>query len=414
MDTNKIIERIKNILTTPKTEWPVIADEPATVSDLYKSYIAILAAIPAIIGFIKGSLIGHSVLGMTVRTPIGSGLIGMVVGYVLSLVLIYVMALVIDALAPTFGGQKNQIQALKTVAYTWTVSWIANIALIVPWLGLLIVLAGLGYSIYLLYLGLPNTMKCPPEKAVGYTALSIICAIVLYLIVLALAAGITGTGMMMGSASSGMSSSMGMDNSATFDKDSWLGKMEAASKQMEAAQKSGDADAQAKAASEMMGAALGGGDKVEALAPDLLKPFVPETLAGLKRTDFSAERNEMMGMQVSEAQATYSDDSGRSLHLEITDMGSVKGLVGLAGWAGVQNSKETEHGYEKTYKQDGRLIHEEWDNQSRHGEYSIVLGDRFSVKVSGNASSIDELKTAVTRIDLAGLEALKNRGVTKN
>jgi hypothetical protein len=411
MNTNKIIERIKNILTTPKTDWPVIADEPATVSDLYKSYIAILAAIPAIVGFIKGSLIGYSVVGMTVRTPIGSGLTGMLIGYVLGLVMIYVMALIIDALAPTFGGQKNQIQALKTAAYAWTASWIANIGLIVPWLGLLIVLAGLGYSIYLLYLGLPITMKCPPEKSAGYTALSFICALVLSWIVLALVAGITGAGISMGAASNGMS---GMNNSTTFDKDSWLGKMEAASKQVEAAQKSGDADAQAKAIGEMMGAALGGGDKVEALVPDMLKQFMPETLAGLKRTNLSVERNEMMGMQVSEAQATYSDDADRSLNLEITDTGSVKGLMGIAGWAGVQNSKETEQGYEKTYKQGGRLIHEQWDNESRYGEYGIVLGDRFSVKVSGNASSIDELKSAVASLDLAGLEALKNQGVKKN
>jgi hypothetical protein len=38
-----------------------------------------------------------------------------------------------------------------------------------------------------------------------------------------------------------------------------------------------------------------------------------------------------------------------------------------------------------------------------------VLGERFSVKASGDAGSIDELKTA----DLAGLEALKNQGIKK-
>ncbi|MCL2657950.1 MAG: YIP1 family protein [Betaproteobacteria bacterium] len=411
MDINKIIERVKNVLTTPKTEWPVIAAEPATASGLYKNYIVILAAIPAIVGFIKSSLIGHSILGITVRSSIGSGLAGAVVGYALSLALIYVMALIIEALAPTFGGEKNRLQALKTAAYAWTASWLANVGLLIPWLGALIVLVGIGYSIYLLYLALPVTMKSPPEKAAGYTALSMLCAIVLGWIMTVAVAGITGTGMLMtGGAPHSTTSS-----NTTIDKDSWLGKMEEASKKMEAAQKSGDTAAQQKAASEMMGAALGGGDKVEALAPDQLKPFVPETLAGLKRTSVSAERNGAMGMQTSEARATYSDDgSGRSLHLSITDMGSMKGLVGLAGWAGVENSKETSDGYEKTYKQSGRLVHEQWDKPTKSGEFGIVLGERFSVKVSGDANSIDELKTAVTSLDLAGLEALKNQGVKKN
>jgi hypothetical protein len=402
-----IIERIKNILTTPKTEWPVIAAEPATVPDLYKTYIAIVAAVPAIAGFIKGSLIGFSMFGITVRTPIGAGLTGAVVRYVLGLALTYVMALIIDALAATFGGQKNHIQALKTAAYAWTASWVAGIGLLVPWLGMLIALAGGIYSIYLLHLGLPVTMKCPPEKAAGYTAVSIICAIVLGWIAAIVVGSITGAGMLMSGALNGTNST------TAIDKDSWLGKMAAAGKQMEAAEKSGNTDAQAKAVGALMGATLGGGDQVEALAPDLLKPFVPETLAGLKRTSFSAERNGALGMQVSVARATYTDGAGHSLDLNVSDMGSVKGLVRLAGWAGVENTRETDRGYDKTYKQDGRLVHEQWDNQSRNGEFSIVLGDRFAVKASGRADSMDALKAAVMSLDLAGLEALKNQGVKK-
>ena len=403
------IERIKNILTTPKTEWPVIANETTTVADLYKNWIIWLAAIPVLAGFIKNSLIGNSAFGVTIRVPIIGGITGAALGYVLGLVLIYVMALIIDALAPTFGGQKNRIQALKTAAYAWTASWIANIGLILPWIGILFILIGLIYSIYLLYLGLPVTMKCLPEKAGGYTALSIVCAIVLSWIIAAVIASIgIGAGPLMGG------TPIGMESGTTFDKDSWLGKMEAAGKQMEAAQKSGNAEAQDKAIGAMMGAVLGGGDQVEALAPDVLKPFVPETLAGLERTNFSAERNGAMGMQVSTANADYGGTDGHALHLEISDTGSMKGLLGLAGWAAMQSDQETDHSYERFYKQDGRLVHEQWDRQSKNGEFSVVLGERFLVKVSGKADSMDELKTAVASLDLSGLEALKNQGVQKN
>ena len=418
MDFNKLMARVKAILMTPKTEWPVIAAEPATVPDLYKNYIAILAAIPAIAGFIKGSLIGYGMFGVSYRTPIGTGITAAIVSYVLSLVLVYVVGLIIDALAPSFGGEKSAIQALKAAAYSYTASWVASIGVIVPGIGWLIALAGGIYGIYLLYLGLPATMKSPPEKAAGYTAVTIIIAIVLGWIVAIVVAGVAGTGAMMSGA---MHSSLGSTGGEiTIDKDSSLGKldawskkMEAAGKQMETAQKTGDADAQGKALGAVMGAALGGGDQVEALGPDMLKPFVPETLGGLKRTAFSAERNGALGMQVSEAHATYSDGANRNLRLEVTDMGTAKGLMAMAGWAALDSSKETDHGYDKTYKQDGRLVHEEWDSQDKRGEFGIVLGERFSVKVSGNADSVNELKAAVASVNLAGLEALKDQGVKK-
>jgi hypothetical protein len=418
MDFNKLIARVKAILTTPKTEWPVIAAEPATVADLYKNYIVWLAAVPAVCQFIKGSFIGYGMLGVHYRTPIGAGITGLVVGYALSLALVYVVALIVDALAPTFSGQKNQVQALKTVAYAWTASWVAGIAALIPWLGFLIMLAALIYGIYLLYLGLPSTMKCPPDKAGGYTAVTIVIAIVLSWIIGIVVAGIVGTGALMSGATSGLGSLGGGE--VTVDKDSALGKLdawskkvEAASKDMEAAQKSGNADAQSAALGKMIGAAVSGGAQVEALAPDMLKPFVPETLAGMKRTDFSAEKNGGMGMEASEAHATYTNGGDKTLRLEVTDTGSVKGLVAFAGWAQVQSSKETDHGYEKTYKDGGRLVHEEWDGQTKYGEYGVIIGDRFAVKVSGNADSMDQLKAAVATINLAGLEALKDVGVKK-
>ena len=115
----------------------------------------------------------------TYRPGIGASLTNMVLNYVFTLAGVYIMALIIDMLAPSFGGGKNQIQALKTVTYAYTASWVAGIAQFIPWLGILILLAGSLYSIYLLFLGLPVMMKCPKEKAVGYTAVSIITAVII-------------------------------------------------------------------------------------------------------------------------------------------------------------------------------------------------------------------------------------------
>lgn len=417
MDSGKIIERVKGILTTPKTEWPIAAAEPATVSSLYAGYIAIIVALPTIAGFIKSSLIGTSMFGITVRTPVGMGIVGMLVHYALTLALVYVMALIVNALAPSFGGQKDMVQALKAVAYAWTASWIAGIAVIVPWLGWLIAIAGAVYAIYLLYLGLPYTMKCPPEKAGGYTAVSIIIAIVLSWIVALIVGGVIGTAAMSGAAMGGLHVTGSQGDSVTVDGNSALGKLaamgqraEQASKELDAAQKSGDSAAQSAAMGKMMGAVSGSNGPVEALAPDQIKAFLPESLGNLKRTSTSAQRNNAMGMQISEATAEYSGDNQR-ITLEVTDTGGARGFMAMAAAMAPEEEKETDHGYEKTYTADGNMIHEAWDTQSKSGEYSVVLGKRFTVKANGNVDSIDQLKQAVTSVDMSKLESLKDTGV---
>ena len=397
MDFNKLIARVKAILLTPKTEWPVIASEPATVGDLYRNYIAVLAALPAIFGLL-----------LAVSWGLGRSILSVIVQYAATLGMVYVMALVVEALAPTFGGQKDRIQALKVVAYSLTAGWVASVGLLIPLLGTLIALAGVIYGIYLLYLGLPHTTKCPEDKAGGYTLVVIVIGLVLGAVLF----GIVGRAMYGGGSMYGASR---YDSGPQFDKDSSLGKMEQwsknmeqAAKDMEAAEKSGNQEAQAAAMKTMMGAALGGGT-VESLAPDRLKAFIPESLAGLPRTEFSAERNNAMGMQISEANATFANQGGASLRLEITDTGTAKGLLGLAAWAGMEGEKQSSNGYEKTYRENGRLVHEEW--RGDHGEYTVILGDRFTVSVRGSADRIGQLEDAVEDIDLDGLEDLKSEGV---
>ncbi len=416
MDFNKLIARVKNILLTPKTEWPVIAAEPETVASLYTNYILILAAVPAVCGFIKMAVFGISIPFVgTMRVGLFSSLTNMILTYAVSLGVTFLVALIIDFLAPTFNGEKNQVQALKTAAYGYTASWAAGIFTLVPGLGWLIMLAAAIYGIYIFYLGLPYTMKCPPEKAAGYTAVSIILAIILTWILMIVVGVVSGVG----AATSGALSNMHGSTTFTPDNNSPLGALaamgqraEEAGKKMDAAQKSGDANAQAAAATQMLGAVLGGGSQVEALAPDALKPFLPDTIGGMPRTSMEVSRNGAIGIQVSNAHATYRNAQGSGeINLEITDTGGAKGFMALAGFAGVEEDKQTQSGYEKTYHENGRLVHEEWNN-SGSGEYTIILGERFvvSLKASGVAN-IDAVKAALGGLNLAGLEALKTKGV---
>ena len=190
-----LLDRAKAILLTPKTEWPVIETESATTGSLFTGYAIPLAAIPAVASFIGWSVVGIRVLGGSFKLPMSDALVGALVQFVGSLVGVFVLGLIIDALAPSFGGTKSTIQALKVAVYSSTASWVAGIFLIIPSLGILSIL-GL-YSLYLLYLGLPQLMKAPADKAVGYTAVVVVVGIVLFLLVGYLTRSMTPWGPMM-------------------------------------------------------------------------------------------------------------------------------------------------------------------------------------------------------------------------
>lgn len=203
MDLGNISQRVKLILTTPKSEWPAVAAEPDTVGGVFAGYVAIVAALPAIAAFIKDSLIGYSGYGTVTRLSIGEGIASLVLRYVITLIMVYIMAHIISALAPTFGGQKNTAQGLKTAGYALTASWVAGIAVIVPWIGWLVMLLGGIYTIYLLYIGLPHTMKCSADKAAGYTVANVLIAFVLSWIVYLIVSSVLGVGVLGGAAAKG-------------------------------------------------------------------------------------------------------------------------------------------------------------------------------------------------------------------
>jgi len=176
-----LVDRAKNLILTPASEWDKISSETHTVQGLYTGWIMILAAIPALATFIGFSLVGVGAFGISYRVPLVSGIAQAIASYLLALGSVYVFALVIDALSPTFGGEKNFIQAFKVAAFAPVASWLAGIFAILPALSILGLL-GL-YSLYLLYVGLPRLMKTPQEKALPYTAVVILVGIVISVVV---------------------------------------------------------------------------------------------------------------------------------------------------------------------------------------------------------------------------------------
>ena len=187
--------RVRALLFHPKSEWEVIASEPATVRGIYTGYVMILAAIPAIARLIGGLLFGSSLrlFGGINHTSITGLVVSAIIGYLLSLVGVYVVALIIDGVAPYVGGMKDRTQAMKVAAFFQTASWLAGVFALVPALAPLQVL-GL-YSLFLLYLGLARLMRVGEDKALIYTVAVIISAVIVMLVISLATHMLSGTGM---------------------------------------------------------------------------------------------------------------------------------------------------------------------------------------------------------------------------
>ena len=408
--------RVRNILLTPNTEWPAIAEEPTPPGALVSSYVIPLAAIGAVAGFIGGSLVGTTIpfLG-TYRVPIMTGLVGAVFTFCFAIVGVFILAFIINALAPTFGAQQDSNKAFKVAVYSYTPAWIAGALQILPALAILGVFAAL-YGLYLLYLGLPALMKVPQEKAIGYTAVVVVCAIVLSIVVTAIGGLIVAPAALgsMGAASASSTSE------PQFAADTPMGRLEAIGRKleesgakMEQAQKSGDTAAGTAAAFEGLGAILGGGKRVDPVSIDQLKPLVPEQFAGLARKSSNAERNGIAGIMVAKAEASYGDDAGHSATLEIVDSGGATGLLGMASWAALQGERENDQVSERTERVGNRIVHHRMSKTGGTHEYNVVIGDRFIVTAKGRGMEFDALRSAVSDLDLQKLEAMKGVGVAK-
>lgn len=383
-----LVARVKAILLKPEETWAVIDGEPATIGGLYRSYVIPLAAIPAVCGLIGMLVFGIGGFGISFRPSPVWAVAQAVVQFGLTLAMCYVMALIIEGLAPSFGGVKDRTQAFKVAAYASTASWVAGVFSLVPALGVLGLLGAL-YSLFLLFKGLPRVMKTPEDRAAPYTAVVVIVAIVVGVIIALATSSIAslGRGLTPPGAIGSVSGTVKVPGGGEMD----LAKLEAASKAMEAAAKRADS-----------------GEMV-ATDPEALKAYLPAAIAGFAREELSASSGGAAGIQGSQAEGRYTKGEA-SLRLQVTDLGAAGALAGMASAFNVKSSKETATGYEKVGMVGGRMTQESYDRQARHGEYSVLVGDRFMVAAEGDGVTMEDLKAAVGAIDQKRLEGLAKAG----
>ena len=383
-----LVARVQGILLRPKTEWEVIDRELATTRGLFAGYVCILAAIPAVCALIGGQIFGYGFLFVRYHPTLLNSITTAVISYVLALATTFVLAFIIDALAPSFDGRKVQIQAMKVAAYSGTAGWVAGVFSLVPALAFIGALCGL-YGLYLLYTGLPRVMKSPPEKTLGYTIVTIVCVIVLSIVVAAVMGAVAGPALWgAGAATARSDSGVVSVNGQSVD----INKLAAAS-------------SAAAAAAKSMDPSQNGGKTVLAVDPEKLKAFLPGQVDGIPRTTLTSQSAGANGVSTSKVEAEYTKDSAH-ITLSVTDLAAMGAFAGLAGTMGVESTRQTASGYEKVGKVDGRLTTEDWDTGAKSGKYRVLVANRLMIEADGAAPSIDVLKAAVGAVGPDRLEAL--------
>jgi len=170
-----LLDRVKNILITPKTEWAVIDSETATPQSLLTGYILPLAVVAAAGSLIRGLLFAGT-LGLKYFIVMA------IISFIVTMLSFYINVYIIDMLAPSFGSEKNLGKSAQLVAYSLTPSYIAALLSFIPFLNVLIMIAGWVYGVYIMYLGIGPLKKTPEDKKVVYMVIAFLIMIAVYFI----------------------------------------------------------------------------------------------------------------------------------------------------------------------------------------------------------------------------------------
>lgn len=381
IERKSLPQRVWCILRRPTLEWPVIAEETGGVRSLYFRYVLPLALIGPVCGYFGGMLFGVKLGALVFPPDPVSAAFGAVAALILHLAGLYVVAMVADALAPSFGGEPNRARAFKLAAYSATPVWVAGVFALYPPMWILGVV-GL-YSIYLIYRGLPVMMKTASPRPWLYALLIAGLSLVLVMLAGVVPATITRINLVPapGAASRWEHRQFqfpGMDDRRRIDRE--LAKAQPLATQLSAAEKARPPVT---------------GDELQTLLPESL-------VGGFTRTSVENSHQKLGPVNVAQAKAVYVAPKSR-ITLQVLDMG---GAGALANSVKPHGSQETDRGYSKVAVVDGRLTSESYDREAHSGSYGVIVAGRFAVKADGERIVVGDLEKAVKSVDFERLEAM--------
>lgn len=198
-----LLDHTLGIMTHPDAEWAAIRKQKSSFRQVFLSHVPFLAAIPALASFFGLTQVGWSIGdGAVVKLTVNSALSLCALTYVALLAGVYVLGEFINWMAKTYGvegdEERRHYSGTALAVYITTPLMLAGAVTAYPmlWLNVVVIMAAVAYSVYLIYEGVPILMSLDKERAFMYS--SSILTIGLVLMVSAMIATVIIWGMGLG------------------------------------------------------------------------------------------------------------------------------------------------------------------------------------------------------------------------
>jgi hypothetical protein len=372
-----IVDRVKNILMSPRAEWARISGESTELGPLLMGYVLPLAGIGALASVIGSMLFLGMLFGGAALIP---ALIGAAIGVGFTLLGVFLCGILINALASSFGSQPNQMRANQLAAYSATASLVGAWGAIIPLLGWLFALAGAIYSVVLFYMGLTPMMQTPEDKRIIYTiVLAIICIVAYWIIGMIVAMMFVTMGLGVGGALLGAGAHNARQEQAQVTLPG-----------------GGTVDV---AALQRQAEALQGGDAGATVDPARVQAQLPQSLPG----GFAlASSSSSAAMGMAQAEGVYRSGDAE-LRVTVVQTGAMGALANVAAGMNVQESQQDGDGYSRVQSIEGRIYNEQVQDGGRNASYGVI-GRGVAVTAEGTNVTLDQARAAVETIGVQRLE----------
>jgi hypothetical protein len=175
------ISNAKSIVLNQEAEWTRMMAEESERQSLLR-YGITLIVVAYVLLFVLSFLFSMAV---SLVAPFSAMhmMTSVVVQFGLSVASLYFVPNILAMLAPSFGGENNQLNALKLFVFASTPAWLGTSVGVIPIIGWLAAIAGALYAVFLFWKHFTQALSIPEDKKVQYLAVAVLILIAVHFVI---------------------------------------------------------------------------------------------------------------------------------------------------------------------------------------------------------------------------------------